>query len=888
MSKKPVVIVDGSSYLFRAYHAMPDLTNANGQATGAIYGMINMMRRLQKDYKGHHIIMVFDSKGKTTRHNYFPDYKANRPPMAEDLASQIPYIHNYIEALGMPLIKQVGIEADDIIGTLAKQFAEKGEHVIISTGDKDMAQLVNDKVSLVNTMTETDMDIEGVKEKFGVTPEQIIDYLALMGDKVDNIPGIPKVGPKTAAKWLNAYHTLEGVCEHANEIKGKIGKTLREHIDQLPMSKRLVTIDCDLDLDLQPEELQNKPLNTEALRSMFKELNFTRWLNALGNEDSSITTHEADKKPTQETALSFHLINNKQDWQNCFDSLNQSKHICIMMEGSHKDPLKSDLTAIALQTGEENYLIELSAADLLNTSALTFQTIQKNLDKLLQNKNIQWITFDAKTLIKLCHHLNLASPDNIFDSMLASFVLRELTGKTDLEACAKFWLPDSELIDPTHQKSDQHHLAHACSIVHALHPILNKSFADKKMAKHLYETMDLPIAKILAQMEINGVLIDSTLLYKQSEKIAKELEELTARIYELAEEEFKIESPKQIGYILFEKLALPIIKKTPKGAPSTAEPVLTELALTYELPALILQYRSLAKLKSTYTDKLPLEVNPKTQRVHTTYLETGTSTGRLASMNPNLQNIPIRTERGREVRLAFVAPKNHKIVAADYSQIELRIMADLSQDPNLLEAFSTNQDVHRHTAATVLGITPEEVTFEQRRHAKAVNFGLMYGMSAFGLAKQLGIERAEAQKFIDAYFTNYPGIKNYMDKTYEVAKEQGYVETLFKRRIAVPEINSKNHMRAQGAQRAAINAPLQGSAAGIIKQAMINFNNWQKENNSKTLMIMQVHDELVFQVPDGELEKTKIAIKQAMESAYKMSVPLIVEVGVGDNWQEAH
>jgi DNA polymerase-1 len=887
MTKKPIIIVDGSSYLFRAYHAMPDLTNANGQATGAIYGVINMVKRLKKDYKDHHIIMVFDSKGKTTRHNYFPDYKANRPPMPDDLASQIPYIHKFIKNLGLPIVMDIGIEADDIIGTLAKHYANKGEHVVISTGDKDMAQLVNDKVSLVNTMTETAMDCAGVKEKFGVTPEQIIDYLALMGDKVDNIPGIPKVGPKTAAKWLNAYNTIENLCAHADEIKGKIGEALREHIDQLPLSKRLVTIDCDLDLGLTPEDLHNTEENTEALRKLFKELSFNRWLNALSAPSKAVETKTTDKIKPQ-TQLTLHEIKTQQDWKNCLETLKQAPQISIMMEGSDKDPLKSSLVALALQTEKQSFLISLEAANLLNTGSVTFKKIADDLNSLFNQKNIEWLTYDAKTMIKLCHGLGLSHPDNIFDTLLASYILRELTGKNDLESCAKYWLSDSELIDPTHQKTDRHHLSHACEIIFELYRILSNDFTSKASCKKLYSDMDLPIAKILAQIEINGVLIDSTILHKQSQAIAIELETLTAQIYELAQEEFTIESPKQLGVILFEKLELPVIKKTPKGAPSTAEPVLTELALTYELPALILQYRSLAKLKSTYTDKLPLEVNPKTHRIHTTYLETGTSTGRLASMNPNLQNIPIRTERGREVRLAFIAPDNHKIVAADYSQIELRIMADLSQDPKLLEAFSTNQDVHRHTAATVLGINPEEVTFEQRRHAKAVNFGLMYGMSAFGLAKQLGIERKEAQNFIDAYFEKYPGIKSYMDTTHEVAKEQEYVETLFGRRIAVPEINSKNHMRAQGAQRAAINAPLQGSAADIIKQAMINFSQWQKDNDSNTLMIMQVHDELVFQVPEAELEKTKSAIKQAMESAYALSVPLIVDIGEGNNWQEAH
>ena len=617
------------------------------------------------------------------------------------------------------------------------------------------------------------------------------------------------------------------------------------------------------------------------MQKLYTQLNFNRWLKALDTNDKNTTT----KKKKKDTMTI--LINNLEKWQTCYNDLKTQKHLTVLFEGSETDPLRSDINAITFATDDTCYLLHLEKNDLLNEAELTLNDIHKNLQTLF-NKSIEWITFDCKHFIKLCHNIDLTPPNKFFDVMLASYILRELTGKTDLEACAKFWLSDSELIDPAHQKTDKYHLAHACEIVHQLYHVLNNEFTEKKTAKKLYSKMDLPIAKILAEMEIAGVLIDTSILHKQSQSIAKKLAKLSEKIYQLAGEEFKIESPKQIGYILFEKLELPIIKKTPKGAPSTAEPVLTELALNYEIADLILQYRSLQKLKSTYTDKLPLEVNPKTHRIHTTYLETGTSTGRLASINPNLQNIPVKTEEGRKVRLAFVAPENHKIVAADYSQIELRIMADLSRDPNLLEAFSHDMDVHRHTASKVLDIKPEDVTFEQRRHAKAVNFGLMYGMSAFGLSKQLGIERAEAQKFIDAYFETYIGIREYMDKTYEVAKQQGYVETVFGRRIAVPDINSNNHMRAQAAQRAAINAPLQGSAADIIKQAMINFNQWKDDNQMHTEMIMQVHDELVFQVPDKELTKAKKAIQQAMENAYKSKVPLTVSIGEGNNWQEAH
>ena len=887
MSNLPIIIVDGSSYLFRAYHAMPDLTNSNGQATGAIYGVINMVKRLKKDYKNHLILMVFDSKGKTTRHQYFEAYKANRPPMPEDLASQIPYIHEFIKALGLPIIKQSGIEADDIIGTLAKQFQDKGHKVIISTGDKDMAQLVNTQVTLVNTMTETTLTVEGVKEKFGVEPNQMIDYLALMGDKIDNIPGIPNVGPKTAAKWLNTYGTLDNLCQNAHEIKGKIGESFREHQDTLALSKRLVTIDCDLDLALLPEDLEAKQENTESLHKLYKELVFNRWLNELDFKTQENNNLESNIQ-TSSSPLEFHILQNESDWQRCFEIVNQSCLVSIMIEGSHLDPLKSDWLAMALQTDHQNFLILFKERDLLNTQTLTQKIISNHLKSLFQNKSIQWITDDSKTMIKLCHAVGIIHPDNIFDCLLASYNLRELNGKHDLQSCAQFWLTNSELIDPSYQKSNSHHLSHACSIVFELHQTLTQAFTQQIAAKKIYDAIDLPIAIILAHMEIAGVLIDPSILHTQSKVIEIELQSLTSQIYELAQEEFTIDSPKQLGVILFEKLKLPTLKKTPTGASSTAEPVLAELALTFALPALVLQYRSLAKLKSTYTDKLPLEINPKTQRIHTTYLETGTSTGRLASTNPNLQNIPIRTERGREIRLAFIAPKDHKIVAADYSQIELRIMAHLSQDPKLLEAFSMNEDVHRFTAATVLGIEPKDVTFEQRRQAKAVNFGLMYGMSAFGLAKQLGIERHEAQSFINAYFEKYPGIKNYMDKTYDIAKQQGYVETLMGRKIAVPEISSKNHLLAQAAQRAAINAPLQGSAADIIKQAMIHFTFWQNENHSKTLMIMQVHDELVFQVPVSELDITKIAIKQSMENAFKLCIPLIVDIGEGNNWQEAH
>jgi DNA polymerase-1 len=887
MKKKPIIIVDGSSYLFRAYHAMPDLSNASGQATGAIYGVVNMVKRLKKDYKDHLILMVFDSKGKTTRHHYFPDYKANRPPMPEDLASQIPYILAFITQLGLPIIKQDGIEADDIIGTLAKQFSKKGDDVIISTGDKDMAQLVNDHITLVNTMTQTILNSDGVKEKFGVEPNQIIDYLALMGDKVDNIPGIPNVGPKTAAKWLTTYGSLDNLCAHAHEVTGKIGENFRLHAPMLALSKRLVTIDCDMDIHLFPEDLQVKPENPQGLTKLYKDLNFNRWLHEVESEYAS-TDHSQSLAESLKLETQCHIIKTKKDWDECINTLKQAGTISIMVEGNHLDPLQSDWKAIALRSDHQMFLLEFGEKSLLNSSEVTLKIISTDLNDLFQNGKIQWITSDCKTFIKLCHSANISAPKKIFDCLLASYNLRQLTGKTDLISCAKHWLSSSDLIDPNLDNADQHPLGYACDLIFELYPILVQAFESQPYAKKIYETIDLPIARILAEMEINGVMIDPSILNQQSQTIAVELKALTSEIYHLAGEEFMIDSPKQLGVILFEKLKLPTLKKTPTGAYSTAEPVLAELALSYPLPALILQYRSLAKLKSTYTDKLPQEINPKTHRIHTTYLETGTSTGRLACINPNLQNIPIRTERGREIRLAFIAPKDHTLVAADYSQIELRIMAHLSQDPKLLEAFSMNMDVHRFTAATVLGIKPDDVSFEQRRQAKAVNFGLMYGMSAFGLAKQLGIARGDAQQFIDAYFEKYPGIKRYMEQTYETAKQQGYVETLLGRRIAVPDITSKNHMLAQAAERAAINAPLQGSAADLIKLAMIAFDRWKNESGSQTKMIMQVHDELVFQVPNCEFNVTKIAIRQCMENAFSLSIPLVVDMGEGNNWQEAH
>jgi DNA polymerase-1 len=887
MTKKPIIIIDGSSYLFRAYHAMPDLTNASGQPTGAIYGVINMMKRLKKDYKDHLILVVFDSKGKSTRHHYFPEYKANRPAMPEDLASQIPYIHAFITQMGLPIIKQVGIEADDIIGTLAKRFSKIGEQVIISTGDKDMAQLVNEQVTLVNTMTQTVLDSQSVKEKFGVQPDQIIDYLALMGDKVDNIPGIPSVGPKTAAKWLTMYGSLANLCAHADEIPGKVGESFREHAHLLALSQRLVTIDCDLDITISKEDMQVKPENPQALAKLYKDLNFNRWLHEM-EPDYQVTDSSASLLQSVQSERMLHRIKTNDDWQSCLSLLNEATSIVVMIQNSHQDPLKGDWVALALGLHHQRFLLHFEDTDFKNSESISLKSIFMDLNHLFQNTKIQWITDDCKTFIKLCHNAAMHAPFQLFDCLLASYNLRELSGKTDLQSCAQFWLKESELIDPSRQSADKNSLIHACDILLQLHPILLNAFDEKPCAKVIYETIDLPVAKILADIEIAGVLIDPEILLLQSQTIATELSTLTHDIYHLAGEAFSIDSPKQLGAILFEKLKLPTLKKTPTGAFSTAEPVLAELAISYPLPALILHYRSLAKLKSTYTDKLPHEINPKTNRIHTTYLETGTSTGRLACVNPNLQNIPIRTERGREIRLAFIAPKDHVLIAADYSQIELRIMAHLSQDPKLLEAFATNSDVHRFTAATVLGIAPDAVTFEQRRQAKAVNFGLMYGMSAFGLAKQLGIERHEAQKFMDAYFEKYPGIKEYMDKTYEIAKQQGYVETLLQRRIAVPDITSKNHSLAQAAQRAAINAPLQGSAADIIKLAMISFTQWKNENHAQAIMIMQVHDELVFQVPLRECETTKQAIRHAMQNAIALSVPLIVDIGFGSNWQEAH
>lgn len=900
MSQKPLVLVDGSSYLFRAYHAMPELTNADGLQTGAIFGVINMLKKLMLDYDGSDIVVVFDEKGKTFRHDLYPDYKANRPPMAEELAQQIKPLHEVIVGLGLPLLKEQGVEADDIIGTLARKATEAGVDAVISTGDKDMAQLVNDHITLVNTMTNTTMDEVGVMEKFGVRPDQIIDYLALMGDTVDNVPGVAKVGPKTAVKWLDAYGSLDGVIKNADNIKGKVGENLKAALDFLPLGKQLVTIDCELTGDYRLDNLGRKPIDVPTLIDLFKRLNFKRWLKEV---EGNVSGGESESEEGKTSARDYDIVLSQASWTHWKKLLTGTSRFAFDTETTGLNPMLADIVGMsfAIDSGEACY-VPLRHDYLGAPEQLDYKTVLADVATLLGNESATIIGQNLKYDYKIMYRAGVTIKAKMIDTMLSAYVLDSTASRLDMDTLAMTYLGEETIHYeevagkgakqiPFNQVAIDKagpYAAEDADITWQLNDVLNEKLAKDKGLLSIRDNMELPVMKILAQMECHGVLVDGELLVAQSLDLAARISVLQKEIFELAGEPFNIDSPKQLQVILYEKMDLPILKKTPKGQPSTAEPVLSELALQYPLPKAILSYRSLAKLKSTYTDKLPQEINPDTNRVHTSYRQAVTSTGRLASNNPNLQNIPVRTEDGRNIRKAFIAPAGKKIISADYSQIELRIMAHLSKDEGLLKAFSEGVDVHRATAAEVFGVPVSEVSADQRRSAKAINFGLIYGMSAFGLSQQLNIGRAEAQEYIEIYFARYPGVKTYMEKTRESAHENGYVETCFGRRLMMPEINSKNGMRVKAAERAAINAPMQGTAADIIKLAMIDVNAWIKINDFDVVMLMQVHDELVFEVSESQVGEVVAGVKAAMENTAELSVPLLVDVGVGDNWDEAH
>ncbi len=905
----PFILVDGSSYLYRAFHAMSqaDLRNAHGHPTGAIYGVINMLRKLLQQYQPQHIAVVFDAKGKTFRHELYPDYKATRPPMPDELREQIQAIHEIIQAMGLPLLMIDHVEADDVIGTLADQAAQRQMDTLISTGDKDMAQLVNDHVTLINTMTDTRTDRAAVIEKYGVPPERIIDYLALMGDKSDNIPGVPGVGPKTATKLLQQYGSLEGVITHADEIKGKLGERLRAARDTLPLSYQLATIKRDVALDTSPDALIRQPADTERLRELYQQFEFKNWLRELPPQTEHapslqdcdpVNSSEPSRQPRYDTILTMAQL---QDWLSQFP---QAELIAFDTETTSLNYLEARVVGLSfcIEPGHAAYLP--LAHDYPDAPAqLELTKVLALLKPLLEDPNIakvgQNLKYDRHVLLN--HGIDLQGI--VHDTMLQSYVLDSTATRHDMDSLAEKYLglQTTHFEDIAGKGKKQltfnqialdtatHYAAQDADITLQLHQTLWPRLQAEPSLQQVYQQIEMPLLPVLNTLERNGVNIDIFKLQQHSDELAQQLHQLEQQAWSLAGEAFNLSSPKQLGAILYDKLQLPVLKKTPKGQPSTAESVLQELADEgYELPQIIMQHRSLSKLKSTYTDRLPEQVNPKTGRIHTSYHQAVTATGRLSSSDPNLQNIPVRTEEGRRIREAFVAPQGKCLLAADYSQIELRIMAHLSQDEGLLAAFAAGEDIHTRTAAEIFGLPADEISAEQRRRAKAINFGLIYGMSAHGLAKQLGIDRQQAAHYIQTYFERYPGVKTYMDTTREQARREGYVETLFGRRLFLPEIHSRQALRRQYAERTAINAPMQGTAADIIKRAMIHIHHWLRQSQLDTLMIMQVHDELVFEVPLTELDTVRPHIISMMTQAAELAIPLEVDIGIGQNWEQAH
>jgi DNA polymerase-1 len=912
----PLVLVDGSSYLYRAFHAMfkADLRNAAGEPTGAVRGVTAMLRRLEKDYPSSNIAVIFDAKGKTFRDDIYPEYKAQRPPMPDDLRSQIQAVHDIVRAMGFPLLIIEGVEADDVIGTLAHEATEKGIDVVVSTGDKDMAQLVNKHVTLVNTMTETVMDIEGVKEKFGLPPELIIDFLALMGDKVDNIPGVPGVGEKTALSLLQNLGNIDQIYNDLEAVRGldfrgakKMPERLAENKELAELSYLLATIKCDVALDLQVEELVNTPSDKDALFTLFKHLEFKNWLNELQsnvNSAGKTTSQTQDVMPPVVTERNYETILTEDRLQFWLGQLKEAELFAFDTETTSLNYLDARIVGLsfAVKAGEAAYLPlkhdYAGAPEQLNFDEVLalFKPILEDPSQFKVGQNLK---YDRHILLN--HDIDLQGIQH--DTMLQSYVLDSTATRHDMDSLAEKYLGRSTIhFEDIAGKGKKQltfnqigleeagpYAAEDADITLQLHQTLWPKIQAIPALVEVYQTLEMPLLTVLNTLERNGVNIDIWMLQQQSDELAQKIDKLEQQAWSVAGEEFNLGSPKQLQTILYEKLELPILKKTPKGQPSTAEAVLQELADDdYELPQVIMNYRSLSKLKSTYTDRLPEQVNRATGRVHTSYHQAVTATGRLSSSDPNLQNIPIRSEEGRRIREAFVAPDAYTLLAADYSQIELRIMAHLSQDPGLLKAFAAGEDIHRHTASEIFAVDLEHVSSDQRRSAKAINFGLIYGMSAHGLSKQLGIERHQAAEYMNTYFERYPGVKAYMNNTREQAKEDGYVETLFGRRLYLPEINSSNGMRRQYAERTAINAPMQGTAADIIKRAMIDIHGWLLETNSPIRMIMQVHDELVFEVPTEQVDDAKTMIEQYMEKAAELAVPLEVGTGTGNNWEQAH
>ncbi len=892
-SPKPLILVDGSSYLYRAFHAMPALTNSKNFPTGAVYGMVNMLKRLLNDYQPEHIAIIFDAKGKTFRDELYAEYKATRKETPSDLIKQIEPIHQIIRAMGLPIVMIEGVEADDVIGTLAHQAAASGMKTIISTGDKDLAQLVNEHVTLINTMSNSVLDPAGVKEKFGVTPTQMIDYLTLVGDTSDNIPGVPQVGPKTAVKWLEQYQSLDEIIKNADKISGKVGENLRAFLPKIPLTKSLVTIKIDVDLPLKFTNFAIQPSDKNALITHFKEMEFKSWLSELLNE----TKEKSAEKNTKYT-----LIYSEEVLHEWINKLENSQEISFDTETTSLDYMSAKLVGVSFSIEKNHAAYVPFGHDYADApKQLSADIVLQALKPILENPQIKKIGQNIKYDLEVLANDNIHLQGISFDTMLESYVLDSSSNNHDMDSLALKYLGLRTITfaDIAGSGSKQvtfnlvdvnkasEYAAEDADITLQLHQTLWPRIEKEAGLKHIFTNIEMPLIPVLARMERYGVLIDPQKLEIQGEELLKRLNELEKLAFEMAGTTFNMNSPKQLQDILFQQLKLPILQKTPTGQPSTADAVLQELALDFEFPQLIIEYRSLSKLISTYTSRLIQQIHPQTGRVHTSYNQTGAATGRLSSSEPNLQNIPIRSVEGRRIRQAFIAPPGYKLISADYSQIELRLMAHISEDPTLLSAFANNLDIHRATAAEVWGVPIDQVTSDMRRNAKAINFGLIYGMSAFGLTRQLGIDRKAAQEYIDNYFARYPQVKHYMETTRMKAKEKGYVETLYGRRLYLPDINASQIPRQKAAERTAINAPLQGSAADIIKMAMIRIDQWLRAENISAKMIMQVHDELVFEVKESDVQPISAMIKQHMSNVVKLQVPLLVSVGIGDNWDQA-
>ncbi|MBK5938694.1 DNA polymerase I [Halochromatium roseum] len=914
-----VVLVDASGYLFRAYHALPKLTNSKGEATGALIGVLNMLRKLIDETAPAYIGVVFDAPGPTFREAIYSEYKANRPPMPDELREQLDPLKAIIRAMGLPLIEIPEVEADDVIGTLATRAAQEGLRTLISTGDKDMAQLVEERITLINTMTDSLLDPAGVKTKFGVPPERIIDYLSLMGDSIDNIPGVPKCGPKTAVKWINEYGSLDGVISHADAIKGKVGENLRAALDQLPLARELTTIKRDVALDLAPTDLQPSPADEETLRAWYERIESKRLLATLtegerqdsaggsdgnGNTSGQPSTNQHALGRSQRSTADYQTILSQAQLDDWLERLRQAELFAFDTETNALDYMRADIVGVSVAVDPHQAAYIPLAHDYPGApDQLDRNQVLNALKPLLEDPGRPKLGQNLKFDMSVCARTGITMQGIAHDTMLQSYVLDSTATRHDMDSLAKKYLDQDTIKFETIAGKGAKQLtfnqipletaapyaAEDADVTLRLHQSLWPRIEAIPSLARVYREIEIPLVPVLSRIERTGVQIDSDELGAQSRALAERAAELEERAYAEAGSRFNMGSPKQIGAIFFDQLKLPVVAKTPKGAPSTSEAVLEKLAEDgYELPRLILEHRGVSKLRSTYTDKLPTMVNPQTGRVHTSYHQAVAATGRLSSSDPNLQNIPIRSEAGRRIRRAFVPEPGFRMLAADYSQIELRIMAHLSGDERLLAAFAAGQDIHRATAAEILGLQPEEVSNEQRRSAKAVNFGLIYGMSAFGLARQLGIERQEAQDYVDAYFARYPGVRDFMDKTREQARKDRYVETLFGRRLYLTNIGHSNHQLRSAAERTAINAPMQGTAADIIKRAMIQVDSWIQTEQPPVRMIMQVHDELVFEVAEEAADAVSSQICALMQGAAELAVPLLVEAGIGDNWDEAH